>query len=415
VIPIGGLNGVIPFDLENTNLKVTNSVKLLGLDLDGGLGCLGTVHEKTHDKIWDILTFWSRFWLSLPGRINIVKTLCLSQLNYLACIITPTDLQLEKIESLMNKFVKGSLNISKEKMYKTTAEGGLGLFDLKSYICAQQTQWVKRVLFAACDTWQEEIYNITYGNPLLLNPVIVNRAHNPIIYNIAVSFEVFKTKYWSLNDNFKKAPILFNPLLTRGRGDKRLLDHNFFNQNPPVQLDRLAKCKFNYVFSNTPLMLETINHNLNLGLNLVTYMRLTSAASNHFRTVKRVGENNGTSLDLTDFFASFKKGSRVLRNILVKTQPFDIKSHKSFKTFCNITNAWVSQLSTNQNNLWSYNHLKNDFREFIFKFYNNLLGLNTRVSHFVLNVDRNCTICRAGHVERYQLQSYRFKPFFVTL
>jgi hypothetical protein len=22
---------------------------------------------------------------------------------------------------------------------------------------------------------------------------------------------------------------------------------------------------------------------------------------------------------------------------------------------------------------------------------------------------------RAGHVERYQLQSYRFKPFFVTL
>jgi hypothetical protein len=24
-------------------------------------------------------------------------------------------------------------------------------------------------------------------------------------------------------------------------------------------------------------------------------------------------------------------------------------------------------------------------------------------------------ILRAGHVERYQLQSYRFKPFFVTL
>jgi hypothetical protein len=24
-------------------------------------------------------------------------------------------------------------------------------------------------------------------------------------------------------------------------------------------------------------------------------------------------------------------------------------------------------------------------------------------------------ISRAGHVERYQLQSYRFKPFFVTL
>jgi hypothetical protein len=27
----------------------------------------------------------------------------------------------------------------------------------------------------------------------------------------------------------------------------------------------------------------------------------------------------------------------------------------------------------------------------------------------------NCVDTRAGHVERYQLQSYRFKPFFLTL
>jgi hypothetical protein len=30
-------------------------------------------------------------------------------------------------------------------------------------------------------------------------------------------------------------------------------------------------------------------------------------------------------------------------------------------------------------------------------------------------LDNHYSICRAGHVERYPLQSYRFKAFFVTL
>ncbi len=33
------------------------------------------------------------------------------------------------------------------------------------------------------------------------------------------------------------------------------------------------------------------------------------------------------------------------------------------------------------------------FRMFLFKFYNNILGLNTRVSHFDNNVSRKCTLC----------------------
>jgi hypothetical protein len=37
-------------------------------------------------------------------------------------------------------------------------------------------------------------------------------------------------------------------------------------------------------------------------------------------------------------------------------------------------------------------------REFIFKFRNNLLGLNTRVSHFNGNVDRLCTFCKNSNV-----------------
>jgi hypothetical protein len=38
---------------------------------------------------------------------------------------------------------------------------------------------------------------------------------------------------------------------------------------------------------------------------------------------------------------------------------------------------------------------------------------NVKLLRFMLNIYLFTN--RAGHVERYQLQSYRFKPFFVTL
>ncbi len=43
---------------------------------------------------------------------------------------------------------------------------------------------------------------------------------------------------------------------------------------------------------------------------------------------------------------------------------------------------------------WNTNFLPCRFATFLFKFVNNTLGLNTRVSHFDHTVDRKCTICR---------------------
>ena len=48
--------------------------------------------------------------------------------------------------------------------------------------------------------------------------------------------------------------------------------------------------------------------------------------------------------------------------------------------------------------MWSFNFLAIRTREFIFKFYNNSLGLNTRISNFVENIDRSCAFCTAGAI-----------------
>jgi hypothetical protein len=359
VIPIGGIDHM-PFNIEHTKIKVTDSVKLLGLDLDKNLNCLSMVHDKTYEKISNIVTFWSRFWLSLPGRINIIKTLCLSQINYLGCIISPTATQLKNIEDVLIKFARGNSNIAKDRLYAKPAEGGLGLINVSAFLCAQQTLWIKKLLYAACDNWRENVYHLTIGNPLVLHPNLVDKSLNPIIFNIADSFTKFKQNYYSKNDNFKKAPVFLNPILNRGRGDPNLLDLNFFNQRPPLNLVGIARCRFNNVYTNAPLHLEQINGNrdLNLNLNLNTYFRLVAACSNHARSLKPNRVTDGTSLDLGDFFKTFKKGSKSIRKIMADRGPVDTYKIKSLVSFSRIVDINIQRveitLLKQQLNLWTY-------------------------------------------------------------
>ena len=58
-----------------------------------------------------------KFFLSLPGKITVYKTLLLPQLNYLASILTPTDNMLNKISKIMENFVTQGLNIAKNPLY----------------------------------------------------------------------------------------------------------------------------------------------------------------------------------------------------------------------------------------------------------------------------------------------------------
>jgi len=74
-----------------------------------------------------------------------------------------------------------------------------------------------------------------------------------------------------------------------------------------------------------------------------------------------------------------------------------IPSVITFKTLTGI-------LETNEKNLkaflglWNFSGNSNPVREFLYKFCFNQLGLNTRVSHFVDNHPRHCTLCSVAGV-----------------
>jgi hypothetical protein len=164
----------------------------------------------------------------------------------------------------------------------------------------------------------------------------------------------------------------------------------------------LAKCKFNAIFKQQPVPIETINQNLNIGLNVITYMRLTGSLSNFYRSLKQNRPTNGTSLDLLDFFKSYKKGSKGKRKIITANKTQDVSKLRCIVSFGNINGITIADIGEaqikRQIGLWACSFLKNELREFIFKFYNNSLGINTRISHFVDNVSRNCTFCTIKNV-----------------
>jgi hypothetical protein len=398
VMPVGGIDNV-PFDMTDIGLRLDTKIKLLGMEIDNNLNCLYTAHSKTVEKIVNTVRFWGRFYLSLPGRINIVKTLCLSQITYLGCIIKPSQEDSKTIEETLEKFVKGNLNLSKEKLYSKPELGGVGLIRLDSFLSAQQTLWVKRALDACCDSWREDLYNLTFGNPEILHPGLVNRNHNPILYNVAMSYSDFKTRFTILNDNYRKCSILYNPLITRARQVNTILDLNFFNQNPPLDPDKLSSIRLRDVITNNgPVPVHVLNseEGLNLPLNMNTYMRLVGACLNFARYKKQFNQNNGSSMTIKDYFKTFKKGSAGIRRIIdQKNTGKPIEESVSAKTFMRITEipVWEPAQLSLVYGLWNTATLSNRIREFCFKFYHNTLGLNTRISHFVQNHSRACTFC----------------------
>ena len=134
-----GSDDPVPEYLSQYEFKLVDCITILGMKIDRKLDKLQDCHIAT-----TIINFWDRFYLSLPGRINIAKTLILSQISYLGSIITPTDEAIRSLRGMIDKFIIGRLNIAKDRICRPHSLGGLGMIDIAEFIVAQQVTWFKR-------------------------------------------------------------------------------------------------------------------------------------------------------------------------------------------------------------------------------------------------------------------------------
>jgi hypothetical protein len=396
IMRIGNLEGEIPNDILDLGFTFVDKIKLLGFTLQNYGDTTATNFEAVGIKIDNLIRFWERFFLSLPGRIAIYKTLLLPQINYIATILTPDALKTKDLQSKMEKFVLGSLNIAKDRIYRETSMGGLGLFDLVNFIAALQCTWIKRCAQSINDNWRYRVALLGNGDPLLIaNDSKSKNLCGRVLNNILNCYELFKCKYAQVDNNYMVVPIYNNTAFGYGRGLTQQLDDEFFECIGNTALrNTVLGITWNDITTNEQLFTrEQLSVLRSINLSAHKYNLLKNAYQIATRRYRKI---DAPCTTISDFLKSFKKGSKKFRLVLTGKTPENLFSKSSqVRTFLRSIDLECPAFSRIKSMycVWNLNYINSRVREFSFKYYNNLLGTNSRVSHFNPEVEAGCTFC----------------------
>jgi hypothetical protein len=207
-----------------TKFAITSTVKILGITIKSGEPVNVTNYNLVWEKIGKIMNYWSRFGLSMLGRITVIKTLILPHLSFIGCILEPPPTWLEKVTAKIEKFVLYRENYAKGRIYLPAGEGGLGLINIENFLLAQQAAWLKKAMYSTNDNWKYDMRLCTN------NFNILDRPDNPRLVNKTLIGAGYKLqqKLAVIGNNFLKVPVLNKSLFGTGRNLVNKLDDNFF-------------------------------------------------------------------------------------------------------------------------------------------------------------------------------------------
>jgi hypothetical protein len=313
----------------------------------------------------------------------------------------PSKPILNAIQRELDLFAKGKLNISVSKIPVGVEAGGLGLFNVEEFLMSQQCCWIFRTVKSCRDNWRNDIYELIHGFLLCFSPKTVNSARHPILFSLACSFERLRIKFDKSNENYLTSSILYNPMVFRETRDKRTLCPNYLGIDNDVELTRrIAACQLqdfcgdDGVLSYHELLAKQII------LSQVGYGRLSNALNCFFDRLRPDNDGFENAKSMFSEFCLIKKPGRKCRKFLAAGTNDNISQHTTCKTFFRLLN--IEYIGNKDFSValswWNLNCLPNRVRMFAFKFYNNILGLNQRTTHFAANPVRYCQFCHMTNV-----------------
>jgi hypothetical protein len=385
---------------DEFGFKIVDKLTLLGFKINRDGPIIDETFNKILLKIEKLITVWDRYRLSLPGRIGICKTLLISQLSFHGSILRPSKELIGNIQDLINNFVTGPVKVAKNRLYLPPDKGGMGLINIDHYLSGLHCAWIKKAHSSSRDNWRADMRSITLGNCLTLSPLCPDINNMPAIKILSVDYEIFKQKFYNTDDNYKHAFILHNTLFSTRNG--RIISVNVFRTNRPrLDMQRVSKLKFCDFFTGTvPKSLDELTTDTGINFSLMTYMQLMPFFE-HFRQ-KIVHRRDSGSLETLEQFLNVKNGlAKKIRIFLdsntgtgTGTGTTAINEMHTVKSFhrligLNPSREYVGKII----GIWNKSYLPNKIRDFAFKFYNNQLSINTRLSHYVRNRSRSCCFC----------------------
>jgi hypothetical protein len=268
------------------------------------------------------------------------------------------------------------------------------MFDLKTFLSAQNCSWIARAHKLRLDSWRLELACLAPGNDILsIHSCDMSPESHPILHNIVQSYVALLGEFTKINDNYIGAKILGNPAFTDSNNRQLGPDFfgfRFFEEHKVV----LRNLKYSDCFQGNIFLSVAGFRQINLPLPIATWMRLRGALLYSRRKIKDL---NLRMLLLPNNIDDFFNRARMFRNILEKARDslMDIRDARQVTTFANLTNTVppAGALTGACWGSWSHSWIPSWLKMFIFKFRNNILPLTNRIGNFIAGVEPYCTLC----------------------
>ncbi len=316
LMPIGNLQEPITQEVRDLGFEIVSEIKCLGLKINNTATNLSEHFNGTISKVRQLIGMWGIYNLSLGGKIAIAKTMLISQIGYIGCIVTPTAEQVTVLQNIIDSYVTNGNVVAEDRLYTKPNAGGLGLIKLSTYITALQCSWVKRCSIKINDSWRWELApscNFCFDN---LRPDCIDKNLHPVLGNIVDSFCKLQNVFLTKHDNYLQALLVDNPMFlradprrrapVRGSVDRNLLGAEFYDNNK----ERLRNLRMNCLIRGGRVAdYNSLCRNTNLVFPPAAYLNLVTAANFAIKKYGNVDGNNGTRLPTMWMFGRIKKGS----------------------------------------------------------------------------------------------------------
>jgi hypothetical protein len=408
---IGNLDTVLDPRIEQLGFGLVTEMKILGFDIDNKAEQLEKNFDKCISKMRQIVGNWSRFRLTLPGRIAIAKSLLLSQITFHGTVLDPTPAQLNEINQIIESFVTYKTVIAKERIYLPVKKGGLGMVNIESFLAAQKCAWLRRCFVKINDVWRWDFLRASNYSLSTVRLESFDKNSNPVLWNIAKAVCRFQTAYWRKNENYLEAYVFNNDF--------------FLCEKPRPRAAVPGSIKWTYLRRDTrnefvTKILSLKMKDLIVDGNIVDHNRLCAETgipftANEYMYVttgaryarERYGgkpDSNGKNKCIEAAVYLLKGNSKSFRRYMdLEKNSKSINEQRVVKTFFELIEVPVpvAEKCEALHSVWNLHVLPNNIRVFAFQFYNNSLATNSRLAaryrmdpNIVIN-DR-CDFCIAG-------------------
>ena len=307
------------------NLNWTTRFVLLGITNDVDLTKITTLnYDKKLVKIKSIIEQWSKRNLTLIGKLCIIKTLLISQLNHLFISLpNPPENTLKSLKCILFNFLWNSKveKIKRNVLYQKHEYGGVEMIDIEKYISGLKTTWIRRILTNDQSKWKlllntlVPLSDIISFGPQYLDDIIAH-INNPFwkdVFNAWLLLRTHeKTDSW---DEYISQPLWFNKDI---KIDGKSIYIKQWFQKGIAHINDLITEDGNF------LSLEKLQDLYKVRTNFLTYHGIVAAIKRDIGIKGIESKNHNLALPLMPrhikIFYKSKKGSKSMYDLLVSNK-----------------------------------------------------------------------------------------------